>query len=149
MAGLFEIMAWQPGKEMMGDLQVESAVKKFRVGVTDYVGCGAELPMWEGLNWAEISSRARVVGKYDLGNTVSSQPQLSKVSAQCYLNVQWARNHVAHEEIHQACLPRTTSNKNAPVPEEEASECRYLKPPSPTTTTGFAGVVACDPEVLI
>ena len=29
--------------------------------------------MWEGLDWAEISSGARVVGKYDLGNTVSGQ----------------------------------------------------------------------------
>jgi hypothetical protein len=29
--------------------------------------------MWEGLSWAEISSGARVVGKYDLGSTVSSQ----------------------------------------------------------------------------
>ena len=29
--------------------------------------------MWEGLNWAEISSGARVVGKYDLENTVSGQ----------------------------------------------------------------------------
>ena len=42
-------------------------MKKFHVGVTDDVGCGAELPMWEGLSWAEISSGARVVGKYDLG----------------------------------------------------------------------------------
>jgi hypothetical protein len=41
--------------------------------MTDNVGRGAELPMWEGLNWAEINGRARVVGKYDLGNTVSSQ----------------------------------------------------------------------------
>jgi hypothetical protein len=58
---------------MMGDLQMESAMKKCRIGVTDNVGRGAELSMWKGLNWAEVSSGAREVGKYDLENTASSQ----------------------------------------------------------------------------
>lgn len=66
-AGLFEIMAWKSGKEVMGNLQMESAMEKFHEWVTDHVSRGAELAMRERLGWAEISSRARVMGKDDLG----------------------------------------------------------------------------------
>ncbi len=49
---------------------MKSAVKKLRIRVADDVGRSAELPMREGLDWAEISGGARVVGKDDLRNSV-------------------------------------------------------------------------------
>ena len=70
MAGFFEIMAWKPGKEVMSNLEVQSAMDKFHEWVTNYVGCGAELAMREGLCWTEISSGTRVMGKDDLGKVV-------------------------------------------------------------------------------
>jgi hypothetical protein len=45
-------------------------MEKLRIWVTDDVSGSAELPMREGLEWAEISSGARVVRKHDLGNAV-------------------------------------------------------------------------------
>ena len=47
-------------------------MEKLSIWVTGDIGCGAELPMREGLGWAEIGSGARVVGKDDLGNAVKN-----------------------------------------------------------------------------
>jgi len=129
-AGLLEVMAREPGKEVMGDLQVQSAMQEFDKWVTDNVSCGAELSMRKRLRWTEINSGARVVRKDDL-------------------DVQRARNNVAHKEIHQTCLPRAASTENVRVPGEEAKEGEHLKPPSPTSTTSFTGLIAGDPEVAV
>jgi hypothetical protein len=70
MAGFSEIMAGKPGKEVMSNLEVQPAMHKFHEWVTNYVGCGAELAMREGLCRTEIGSGTRVVGKDDLGKVV-------------------------------------------------------------------------------
>lgn len=61
--------------------------------------------------------------------------------------MQRARHHIAHEEIHQACLPRAAATKDPPVPEEEAADGEHLQPPSPATTAGLGGLAAGNPEI--
>jgi hypothetical protein len=149
MAGFSEIMAWKPGKEVMSNLEVQSAMEKFHEWVTNYIGCGAQLAMREGLCWTEISSGSRVVRKDDLGKLVRGGRIIKRANPASYLDMQWTWNHVAHEEVHKTCFPRTAATNDVPIPVEEADKGEHLKPPSPTTTTSLAGVIAGDPEMAI
>lgn len=66
-----------------------------------------------------------------------------------HLDVQRARHHVAHEEIHEARLPAATPFEDVSVPAPPEAEPDDFEPPGPPAATRFDGIVPHGPQVLV
>jgi hypothetical protein len=64
-----------------------------------------------------------------------------------YLDMQRARHHIAHDEIHHTGLPRAAATEDSPVPAEETADGHDLRPPNPATAAGLGGLIAGYPEI--